>query len=760
MRDFFRPRRLSLAHLGLAWAAALSAWALLRAFLAASFQQAWIGPGLLALLALLMALAWITVEEPRLAQGGAPTLGRWAAALLALPAGQALLYADMPGKESVAALGFGLLLLGAALVWPRGRGRTLAMASAGALMLLGFFTWLRRESVPWDLFQGPWRGQWGMLLFWMLLAVGLAGLAWQASRPRLSLAGAPLSRRAEVWGLASVMLLGAGLRFWHPAGLPADYWYDEVNLARAIQDRVLAAGQAPLYVTEQVENPGAWLWVGAAVFRVFGVSLDTLRLASGAFGLLAVLPCWALARLWLGARWALVAALVFAGMRWVLIPQRIAFMSGFALFWMLAAFWGLWWAALRSEQDRSELRTVRRSWASRSLGVGWWRWALAGLLLGANLHTYTPARFVPLIAAVFFLLQALPWFRAQGPRLGWRPAAALAAGFLVSAGPMLWYIANHWTDYALRARQVSLFADVAKSGRPLLPELWGTLTKHGLMLHYRGDFNARHNLHFLPHVDFVTACGLALALPLMLGQAWRDARARFLLLWIAAMLAAGIFTLPVEAPQGHRTVLAAPALALALGLCLPPLLAPLRAALGGAWPQTAGAVGAVLLFSVFSFNAWELLRVWPASAATFRSFSPRASAVMRRVEASRPGTVVLSSSLPAEYQFHGYEWGVFVRFALRQQGRPWGTLQPGTPVPPREGGQATHSVLLIWGESDRAITAAFEQQFPGLAPHREPQPHPSAGEPAYLYLSAEVPYDRVPPRPNQGALPLLFRLEP
>jgi hypothetical protein len=730
-----RSSRVDALSVALLWATTLLCWLAVRLLLVTSFHADWVGAGSLVLLAALGAVAWAVVEEPALAPGGGRVVVAWAAALLALGAGESLLYDELGGKDALAPLGSSLLVLGAAFAWPKGPGRKLAFLSAALMGLLGLEVLARQQSVAWDLFQGPWREQPSILAFWILIALSLAALAWQASRVPLRVQAAPLSRAQEAWALAAILVLGAFLRFYHAGQLPQGYWYDEVNLSHSIQTDVLEQGRAPLYVGEQVENPGAWLWIGAAAFKTFGVHLGVLRVLSGLFGLLAVLPLWALARLWTGSRWALVAAALYACMRWTLIPQRIAFMSGFALFWILAAFWALWWAWLKG---------------------GGWRALLAGLALGANLHTYTPARAVPVIVAVFLLLQLLPALRRQGPALRLPQLLALAAGFLLSAGPMLLYIAKNWGDYVMRSQQVSIFTDVAKTGHPLLPELCGTVLKHLAMFQFRGDFNGRHNLYLLPHVDLVTAAALGLAFPWMLGQAWRDARARFLLLWLGAMLAAGALTMPVEAPQGHRTVLAAPVVALALALCLPVLLAPLRAAFAGTWPRSLQALGAVLLLGALGLNSYELLAVWPTHPATFRSFSPRASAVLRAIEATQPGTAVYVSLLPAEYQFHGYEWAVFARFGLTQQKRELRPLTLGTAVPELCDGKPTQAAFLVWGESDSAVTEALNAQYPSLSIHREPNPQPSPGEPGYLYLSALIPYQDIPER-GRGTLPLLYR---
>jgi hypothetical protein len=589
----------------------------------------------------------------------------------------------------------------------------------GGVLAVGLWGWLARLGLSMEVAGGPTLGRKSSMLAWLFLAPAVLGLlvrAHQAEPGRTD--EKPLPWRREAGWLAGILVVGALLRFTQLGTVPDGQWYDEVNLSRATQDHVVLGGQAPLYLGEQVENPGAYLWVGGAVFKVFGAGVNQYRALAAFFGLLALVPFWALARIWFGGRWALVATLLYSVLRWTLIPQRIAFMSGFALFWMLAAFWALWAAQLRG---------------------GAWRWLLAGLLLGANLHTYTPARFVPLIAAAFLGLQALlePVWRRQ-----WKGWLWLGLGFLLTAGPMLWYIQAHWADYAMRSQQVSIFADAARSGQPLLSELWTSFSKHLLMFNFRGDFNGRHNLHFYPHADFLMACALAVALPYALGRAFKDTRGRFMALWFGAMLAAGIFTMAVEAPQGHRTILAAPVLALAVAWAVRDLLAPLGGLFAKGWPKAGLAAGFTLLAGVVLLNAWDLFAVWGPHTETWRSFSPRATAAARRAALAGPDVEVHVSSLASEYQFNGYEWGQFTRFALQQQGKRPYPLRLGQESP-SELAPRPRALLLIWGESDRAFTEAFQKQFPALKLEQYPNPHPVNGEPSLLYLAAEVPLDAI-----------------
>ncbi|HXC64608.1 MAG TPA: hypothetical protein VNZ67_09625, partial [bacterium] len=266
-----------------------------------------------------------------------------------------------------------------------------------------------------------------------------------------------------------------------------------------------------------------------------------------------------------------------------------------------------------------------------------------------------------------------------------------------------------------------------------------------------------HNLHFYPQADFMLAAALAVALPWTLGRAWRDARGRFLCLWIGVMLAAGVLTLPIEAPQGHRCILAAPALALAAAWALRELSAPLRDEFEGAWPETATALGLALLLGVAGLNAVELLGQWPAEEATWEHFSPRASAVLQRIRAAGPGTGVYVSGLRNEYEYFGYEWGMFGRFALEPQGRACNLLTPTQSVAIQDHGAPLRDVLLIWGQSDTQIDAAFRGEFPGIQVEEAAPPFAKEGLPTLMYRAAVVPLGQVPVGPGPGAPRLLYR---
>jgi hypothetical protein len=173
------------------------------------------------------------------------------------------------------------------------------------------------------------------------------------------------------------------------------------------------------------------------------------------------------------------------------------------------------------------------------------------------------------------------------------------------------------------------------------------------------------------------------------------------------------------------------------------LVFPMGKAFSGGWPRAGLAAGLALLLSVAAFNAHEVFDLWGPHSETWRSFSPFATAVGRRVAQSGPDVEVRVSHLRNEYLFHGFESRAFAAYFLRGQARTVQPLEMGTVLdsnpPPR-------AVLLIWGESDSAMTAAFERDFPEIKVERPANPYPVAGESSTLYLAAEIPWQRIPPR--------------
>jgi 4-amino-4-deoxy-L-arabinose transferase-like glycosyltransferase len=648
----------------LAWFSTFAAFAAWRIWLNSAYSEPLLSPGALLMAPLLGCMAWLMADPPRLDQRWAWRLGLAFLAMLLLFSGEQLLWLRSADKDNYLAAGYGLLLGGA----------------------------------------------------------GLLALPYVQGKAE---AGETLPARTE-WVLLSLMLLGGALaRIYKLGEVPATWWYDEVNLARAAQDHILIGRELPVYVAENVENPGMYLWIVALVFKCFGVGITPLRELSALFGWLALIPFYFLARRLLGVAYGLVALALFCAMRWTLIPQHIGFMSGFALFWTFCAVY-FYWTALGSRRRLDFL--------------------LAGLCLGFTLHTYTPTRLVIPMLALFSLLQ---WRLLRGIRLwDW---LALAGGFVLVALPMLWYILGNWGAYSQRAGQVSILNDVRVRG-------WGELAisffKHLECFNFRGDFNARHNIHFWPQLDFISGALFAPALILAHARAFKDPRALLLCLWFWAMLGAGIFSMTVEAPQAHRTILVAPMAALCLAWFLAEMGRSLAPAFPGGWPRPLTLALILTCAAVPCFNAYELYANWPQDSATWRSFSPEATLAARRAQACPKGWEIYLSPLSQEYQFHGFERDQFLRFVLKQQGRSFYELRPSQGVSSNPS-SPLGGVLAIWGDSDSDISAAMQRDFPDIPVEQAKDPFETRND----YLAAQIPFDRIPQRKRgDGPQPLFFKL--
>ena len=565
-----------------------------------------------------------------------------------------------------------------------------------------------------------------------LLACGAGALAWAvregapSAGARGDSAAAPGFGREMLWFLPA-LALALFFRWWRLGSVPRGYWFDEAAYGQAILSRVLAVRAAPLYLNGLVEHPGMFFWLGAVFFRLFGESFLSLRVMAAVFSSLALFPFYFLARQWFGPRLAALGLLLYGCARWGFMLGRIGFMNSLATFWMLLTL-AFFWRAL---QGRRRLD-----------------WALAGLCLGASVYCYIPIRLLPPLLAVFFLLS----WRSLMPRTGWARLGLFGLGFLLAAGPLLLFAATHFAEFSERLGQVSILNDYHTQGARVF---WISFRRHLGMFQVQGDYNGRHNLSFYPQLDCLTGALFAPGLLLAHLRFGRDPRARLSVLWFWVMLSAGIFSILVEAPQANRTSLIVPVIPLAILL----FLERARDFLGRALPGLpARALAPALLVGLLAspaFNYHEYFQLWPRDPATWRSFSPHASAAARRLEKAGPGWDLMLSSLPHQYPFDGFEMEEICSFAVSRQGQIVDGLRASNPVSPRD----PLGALCLWGRSDKEITAAAERQFPDLPLESPQDPYDSKPQ----YLAMQVPLDRIPllKAPPQGPLaPFLYRLRP
>jgi 4-amino-4-deoxy-L-arabinose transferase-like glycosyltransferase len=397
-----------------------------------------------------------------------------------------------------------------------------------------------------------------------LLLTGAGLIFAQARKQPLKVETRPLDRWALV-GLAALFLVSLAIRLYQNDVYPPSLFYDEAY-----------SGLEGIQITSQ---PGIQIWsnglsgrptfdlyVFNVAFRIFGVSVASLRGATALGGALTVVFTFLAARELIGSRGAWLAGIIMMVSRWDITFSRIAYEAIFSLMFATAVIWLL-------------------AGGARRFSTNWL--VLASVPFALGLYTYVAYRLFAIPVTVFWLL--LLWRKRRAALPG---AIGFVAVGLAIAAPMLAFAAQNPDEFTHRFSQVSIFLDVANqhSWKPL----FDNILLHVGMFNYHGGTGARHNLPFIePRLPGVPQLGFPFAVCFALGLGVLAARARlpqYALLVVTAggALAAGFLTLLAESPDPTRTILVVPITALAAAMFLDLLLVSvLGERASDPWPRVA-----------------------------------------------------------------------------------------------------------------------------------------------------------------------------
>ncbi len=369
-------------------------------------------------------------------------------------------------------------------------------------------------------------------------------------------------RRRWLDGLLPLILIvavGAALRFYRIGALPPGLYRDEgyygLDALRVLQ------GDFSIYFAANNGREGLFMYVLAASVALFGRTPEALRATSALMGTLTIVAIYFAARNMFSPRIGALSAAILAVTFWHLAISRVAFRA-ITLPLTLCAMMAFIFAGLRANASRPRILYA----------------TLAGATFGLTFYTYTSARLVLLLVALYGLSlwrdlrRKLFAHHAKAAGQG-QPAAAIAfivAG-LVIAAPLLFWLTRHTDLYFGRAGQVSIFnPDI--NGGDLVGALMANIGKTAGMFTSKGDHIWRHNLALRPTFDGWLAPAFVLGLAVC---GWRWLRSRhsrsgaaiadlatnvapqFVLLWLAVMLIPTI--LAEDAPHFLRAIGALPA---------------------------------------------------------------------------------------------------------------------------------------------------------------------------------------------------------
>jgi DNA-binding beta-propeller fold protein YncE len=331
--------------------------------------------------------------------------------------------------------------------------------------------------------------------------------------------------------VAGVSALALLLRLYRFDDLPFGVWYDEAE--HGLQALRIVADERFRPIFEgAINGPAHYLYLVALSFEWFGVSVQSIRLVSVLFGVLAVGAGYIVGAELFGRRVGLVLAALLAVSSWGLTLSRFGMYATMStpLFALLTAAF-----VLRS------LRTERLL-----------DFTLAGLWLGLGLCFYTSFRLFAPVAFVFLgyhVIYTLATRRTLPSLRFWLGLGMLLFMAALVVSPLAVYAAKHPEVFWARIENTFIFAGKSEAER--WPALWENLRKHFLMFNVFGDPNGRHNLPGNPMLDPVTGSLFVVGAAYALRRALQP-RYLFLLAWLAAALMGGALSLDFEAPQSLR----------------------------------------------------------------------------------------------------------------------------------------------------------------------------------------------------------------
>src|ERR1019366_4799116 len=265
---------------------------------------------------------------------------------------------------------------------------------------------------------------------------------------------------------AVLIIIGAILvRYWALQSQPGGLYPDEAAEGISAQNLLTIPGYHPVFFNSDGGREALYAYIVAAVFKVFGSSVLTLRGAAAAVGVAGVIATYVAVRRF-GRGPALMAMAWTAGSMWMIAVSRDGFRN------ILTVLVG-------------------------AVALGFW--------------TYQPLKLLPLIVVLWLLCMRArdpERFRALRSTSRWAGAA-----FVVVVAPMAYTAITDFSSYFGRAAFVSVFNGGSMSMDSYPVHIIKTL---GMFL-FTGDPNQRHDVSALPLL------GPVLIMPFLLGiwHCWR-----------------------------------------------------------------------------------------------------------------------------------------------------------------------------------------------------------------------------------------------
>lgn len=291
--------------------------------------------------------------------------------------------------------------------------------------------------------------------------------------------------------LFAIIALGFFLRFYNIESTPPGVYPDEaVNGIDAVGAN--NSGNYEWFYVANNGREGLFMNMVAGCFKLFGISVMSLKLPAILCGTLVVLGTYLLTKELFGkTRTALISSYLVAVSYWAINFSRISFRANMLPLVLVFTFYFLFHG----------LRTKK-----------WWDFAIGGLVFGIGLHTYIAFRIAPAILIVMlisFLISRKSFLQSY-----WKQILVFVVFTIISAAPMLYTFYIHPEYLESRSASISVLSPEVNGGHPMREfsrSLFLSLVKYN----FWGDQNWRHNYPPYPILDVIS--GIAFLFGLIYG---------------------------------------------------------------------------------------------------------------------------------------------------------------------------------------------------------------------------------------------------
>ena len=323
-----------------------------------------------------------------------------------------------------------------------------------------------------------------------------------------------------------VLLVAIFLRFYSLDSVPGGLMVDEAE--NEIDALAIIGGERPVFLPENHGREALFIYLQAVSLALLGQTDLALRIVSATLGILTIVAAYLLARRMFDSRIALLSCGWLSISLWHVIFSRIGLRT-ISLPLLLAVGFYCIWRGLEGVRAQAEVPGSLSSTATRQRPAIWF--ALGGLVIGLSLHTYSIARFAPLVlvaVAVYLALSHKQLFRRALPGL----VLAMALTVLVFLPLGIFFLSDP-ESFMERARLVWIFNPDLNDGNPL-QALFDSVIRSIGMFAIQGDSNLGRNIPGRPIFDPLTAL-LALIGMVLAVRRFRQPAYGFTLIWLALM---------------------------------------------------------------------------------------------------------------------------------------------------------------------------------------------------------------------------------